>query len=110
MKESGPGKVYDLASMRPQAERHVAEQKGHEREALETATRYATKIKSRGYEAPTAYDKAVFEQDRKKMAGLSPKQLATMLNEEIAKPETYTEMQRFAIAEALLSKVPNEQY
>ena len=109
MKENGPGKILDLASLRPEAERHVASEKALEEKMIHAAALRAARIMGRGYTPPTEYDKAVLEQDREKVSGLSIRQLAKMLDEEQEKPGTFSEMQKFATAEALVRKLDTKQ-
>ena len=106
MNEEDSGKIFYLGRNHAKAkELLVTVEKTREQETLESVTRYAKRILQKGFEPSTAYDKAVLDQDRNRMAGLSPEQLANMLDKELRTPETYSEMQKFAIAEALLSKL-----
>lgn len=109
MKEKIPAKILDLTSLRPAAEQHVASEKAAEQRALDSTSLRAERILGKGYTPPTEYDKAVLEQDRKRVSGLSIRQLARMLDEEQEKPGTYSEMQKFAMAEALVRKLDVEQ-
>jgi len=109
MKEKIPAKILDLASLRPAAEQHVASEKAAEQRAIDTTSLRAARILGKGYTPPTEYDKAVLEQVREKVSGLSIRQLAKMLDEEHEKQGTFSEMQKFAMAEALVHKFDAEQ-